>query len=76
MEPSGHKLSSYISRANADYVEARRIINGTDRAEVSANYASKLKQYCWSAYENIRIFPDGSVYIYSKCSDCLQPNEH
>jgi hypothetical protein len=40
---TGHKLSSYISKANADYVGARRIINGTDRAEVIANYARKFE---------------------------------
>jgi putative chitinase len=40
---TGKKLSDYIHGTTADYYGARRIINGTDRAELIAGYASKLE---------------------------------
>jgi hypothetical protein len=40
---TGKKLSDYISGTTADYVNARRIINGTDRAELIAGYATRLE---------------------------------
>ncbi|MBY6244124.1 hypothetical protein K3F48_23550 [Methylosinus sp. Sm6] len=36
---TGKKLADYILRARPDYVGARRIINGTDRAKLIAGYA-------------------------------------
>lgn len=36
---TGKKLSDYISDTKTDYVGARRIINGTDKANLIANYA-------------------------------------
>lgn len=36
---TGRKLSDYISSLKCDYVNARRIINGTDKAELIAEYA-------------------------------------
>lgn len=36
---TGKKLSDYIGQGRADYVGARRIINGTDRAKLIAGYA-------------------------------------
>jgi len=40
---TGRKLTDYISNGNADFVSARRIINGTDQAELIAGYAEKFK---------------------------------
>lgn len=40
---TGKKLASYINDAGADYVNARRIINGTDQAERIAGYATRLE---------------------------------
>ena len=37
---TGKKLSDYISKSHIDYVGARRIINGTDRAKLIAGYAN------------------------------------
>ncbi len=37
------KLSDYISSAEADYVEARRIINGSDQQKLIAGYARKFE---------------------------------
>ena len=37
---TGKKLSDYIGKSNADYVNARRIINGTDKAIQIARYAT------------------------------------
>jgi hypothetical protein len=34
-----HKLSRYITRDKSDFVAARRIVNGTDRADLVAGYA-------------------------------------
>lgn len=36
---TGKKLADYIKDGRADYVGARRIINGTDRAKLVAHYA-------------------------------------
>ena len=41
---TGRKLSQYISGDTCDYVNARRIINGTDQADRIAGYAQKLEQ--------------------------------
>ena len=40
---TGKKLSDYIGD-KADYVNARRIVNGTDRAVMIAGYAAKFEQ--------------------------------
>ncbi|MGN2624868.1 hypothetical protein ACTCUN_16900 [Stutzerimonas balearica] len=37
------KLSGYISAAGVDYVEARRIINGSDQQQLIAGYARKFE---------------------------------
>ena len=39
---TGKKLSDYFSGSKADWVNARRIINGTDRAADIASYAKKF----------------------------------
>lgn len=41
---TGKKLSDYINDQKTDFINARRIINGTDRAELIAGYASKFLQ--------------------------------
>lgn len=41
---TGRKLADYITPAKADYVEARRVVNGTDRAVMIAGYAAKFEQ--------------------------------
>ncbi len=38
------KLSDYISGSHIDFVNARRIINGTDRAELIASYAQQWQK--------------------------------
>lgn len=40
---TGKKLSDYINSSKTDYVEARRVVNGTDRAETLANYAKRIE---------------------------------
>ena len=39
---TGKKLSDYISPSKCDYKNARRIINGLDRADLIAGYAAKF----------------------------------
>jgi hypothetical protein len=41
---TGKKLGDYIHGAKADYVNARRIINGLDRAQKIASYATRLEK--------------------------------
>lgn len=36
---TGRKLSDYINQSKKDYINARRIINGTDKAKLIASYA-------------------------------------
>lgn len=40
---TGKKLSDYISGNNADYVGARRIINGTDKNRIIAEYSNRFE---------------------------------
>jgi putative chitinase len=40
---TGKGLGRYISGAKCDYVSARRIVNGTDRAEAIAGYARRFE---------------------------------
>lgn len=40
---TGKGLSSYIKPGSVDYVNARRIVNGTDRADLIAGYAVKFE---------------------------------
>jgi putative chitinase len=46
---TGKKLSDYINGSVCDYVNARRIVNGVDRADMVAGYASKIEQVLSSA---------------------------
>lgn len=41
---TGKKLSDYISGSHVDFVNARRIINGTDRANLIAGYAQNWQK--------------------------------
>lgn len=41
---TGKKLSDYIKPGSVDYVNARRIINGMDRARLVANYADAFQR--------------------------------
>jgi putative chitinase len=40
---TGKKLADYITATGCDYVSARRIINGKDRAELIAGYATTIE---------------------------------
>lgn len=46
---TGKKLSDYISAAKCDYRNARRIINGLDRADLIAGYARAFERALKSA---------------------------
>lgn len=41
---TGRKLSDYINQSKTDYVNARRIINGTDKANLIAGYADTFEK--------------------------------
>jgi putative chitinase len=47
---TGKKLSDYISGAKCDYVSARKIINGTDRARLIADYAEDFERILRAAH--------------------------
>ena len=40
---TGKSLSDYINASGCDYVEARRVVNGTDRADMIAGYAEEFE---------------------------------
>lgn len=48
---TGKKLSDYINDTRCDYLNARRIINGTDKWELIKNYAEKLERILLGARE-------------------------
>jgi hypothetical protein len=50
---TGRSLADYISGTNADYVGARRIVNGTDRAEQIAEYARLFEAALKSARQDV-----------------------
>lgn len=41
---TGKRLSDYITQHHTDYVNARRIVNGTDRAQMIAGYAHDFEK--------------------------------
>jgi len=49
---TGKKLSDYISESKVDYINARRIINGTDKAQLIAGYAKSFEKILNSAVLN------------------------
>ena len=42
---TGKKLSDYINDIKCDYKNARRIVNGTDKADLVASYAQRFELY-------------------------------
>ena len=42
---TGKKLSDYINTFNYDFIGARRIINGTDKAKLIAGYAEQFRHF-------------------------------
>lgn len=46
---TGKKLRDYINDDKKDYTNARRIINGTDKAALIAGYAKKFESVLWEA---------------------------
>lgn len=50
---TGRKLSQYIDANYCDYINARRIINGTDRAVLVAGYAESFRD----AFKHARLVP-------------------
>jgi hypothetical protein len=40
---TGVKLATFINAEKCDYVNARKIINGLDKAELIAGYAEKIE---------------------------------
>jgi putative chitinase len=49
---TGKKLSDYFTPNKKDYINARRIINGTDKAALIATYARDFEQILNSAVQN------------------------
>lgn len=48
---TGRKMADYISKGRVDYVGARRIINGTDKAKLVAGYAHSFRNAFQQANE-------------------------
>lgn len=41
---TGFSLSDFISKSKVDYLSARRIINGVDKAKIFAEYAKQFEE--------------------------------
>ena len=39
---TGKKLTDYIQAEKCDFINARRVVNGTDKAELIMSYAAKF----------------------------------
>lgn len=55
---TGHKLSDYIKGSKCDYVGARRIVNGQDRASQIAGYAAAFEKALKDSAEIVEQLPD------------------
>lgn len=42
---TGRKLGTYVSKSKTDYTNARRVVNGTDKADLIADYARQFEGY-------------------------------
>lgn len=60
---TGRKLADYISGTRCEYVGARRIINGTDRAAEIARYALIFEKAVRAGYAGRTASPDEPVVI-------------
>jgi hypothetical protein len=57
---TGKKLADYINTEKCDYVNARRIINGLDRAELIASYAQEFERIFKPAAAVAAVTPTGT----------------
>ena len=64
------KLSDYVNSNKKDYINARRVVNGTDKAELIAGYARTIEASLNDAWESEGIIDTGTYYIenYPKTS--------
>ena len=46
------RIGEFIHGSSADYLSARRVINGVDRAKDIAEYAKKFERILFSSVEN------------------------
>ena len=46
---TGKKLADYLNDQHSDYIGARKIINGTDKAQTIAGYAKKFEAFLAAA---------------------------
>lgn len=54
---TGKKLADYISGDHTDYTNARRIVNGTDKASTIAGYAASFEKALKAAADGTTTFP-------------------
>jgi len=54
---TGKRLSDYIGKGRRDYVNARRVINGVDKAQLIAGYAEKFRAALVAAEQQEPIAP-------------------
>lgn len=55
---TGKKLADYITESKTDYVNARRIVNGTDKASTIADYANRFQAALEASYRPVDAEPD------------------
>lgn len=60
---TGKKLGDYINPAKTDYVNARRVINGTDKAQMIAGYAVKFEEALRHVPDTLPKPPDNPIKI-------------
>ncbi len=58
---TGRKLSDYINSAGADYINARRVINGLDRAQLIADYAVAFERILRDAIRAAQAVADAQL---------------
>lgn len=63
---TGKKLADYISTTEKDYINARRVINGTDRAKQIAKIAEKFEQIVRSSIEPEPVIVDNTVEMVAE----------
>ena len=71
---TGKKLTDYVNNSSKDYKNARRVINGTDKAATIASYASKLEAIL-SASTNVHAAPviEDKPIVVKEDSNVIEP---
>jgi peptidoglycan hydrolase-like protein with peptidoglycan-binding domain len=68
---TNRKLADYINRKACDYEQARRIVNGMDRAGLIAGYARDYEEQIPGPVTGELSLSEANTHLYATCSACV-----